>query len=238
MISKFFIEHPVLANVLAIVIVLLGLVSLLRLPIAQYPNVTPPTVQVMTRYPGASPQTVINTVALPIELQVNGVPGMIYMEFDERLRRHLCPDHQFRDRQRPEYGPGPGPKPGAKRDGAAARIGTGAGGLDPRQIGLDPRICHLAFAGQLARCALFVELRDNQPDQRAGAVARGRQRYHHGRRPIFDADLDGSEQALFVWSGPVRCQPGHPAAEPGGRRGAGRDAARPDPIRRSNIPST
>ncbi len=80
MISKFFIEHPVLANVLAIVIVLLGLVSLLRLPIAQYPNVTPPTVQVTTRYPGASPQTVINTVALPIELQVNGVPGMIYME--------------------------------------------------------------------------------------------------------------------------------------------------------------
>ena len=80
MISKFFIEHPVLANVLAIVMVLLGLVSLLRLPVAQYPNVTPPTVQVTTRYPGASPQTVINTVALPIELQVNGVPGMIYME--------------------------------------------------------------------------------------------------------------------------------------------------------------
>jgi hydrophobic/amphiphilic exporter-1 (mainly G- bacteria), HAE1 family len=80
MISKFFIEHPVLANVLAIVLVILGAVSLLRLPIAQYPNITPPTVQVTTRYPGASPQTVIDTVALPIELQVNGVPGMIYMQ--------------------------------------------------------------------------------------------------------------------------------------------------------------
>ncbi len=80
MISKFFIEHPVLANVLAIVLVILGAVSLLRLPIAQYPNVTPPTVQVTTRYPGASPQTVVNTIALPIELQVNGVPGMIYMQ--------------------------------------------------------------------------------------------------------------------------------------------------------------
>jgi hydrophobic/amphiphilic exporter-1 (mainly G- bacteria), HAE1 family len=80
MISKFFIEHPVLANVLAIVLVIIGAVSVLRLPVAQYPNVTPPTVQVTTRYPGASPQTVVDTVALPIELQVNGVPGMIYMQ--------------------------------------------------------------------------------------------------------------------------------------------------------------
>jgi hydrophobic/amphiphilic exporter-1 (mainly G- bacteria), HAE1 family len=80
MISKFFIEHPVLANVLAIVLVLIGAVALMSLPIAQYPNVVPPTVQVTTRYPGASAQTVIDTVALPIELQVNGVEHMIYMQ--------------------------------------------------------------------------------------------------------------------------------------------------------------
>src|SRR5579875_3699624 len=80
MMSKFFIERPVLANVLAIVLVIIGAVSLLRLPVAQYPNVTPPTVVVSTRYPGASPQTVLDTIALPIELQVNGVPGMIYMQ--------------------------------------------------------------------------------------------------------------------------------------------------------------
>ncbi|MBV8121862.1 MAG: efflux RND transporter permease subunit, partial [Alphaproteobacteria bacterium] len=80
MISKFFIEHPVLANVLAIVLIIIGAVSLLRLPVAQYPNIVPPTVQVSTRYPGASPQTVVDTIALPLELQVNGVPGMIYME--------------------------------------------------------------------------------------------------------------------------------------------------------------
>ena len=54
MMSKFFIERPVLANVLAIVLVIIGAVSLLRLPVAQYPNVTPPTVVVSTRYPGAS----------------------------------------------------------------------------------------------------------------------------------------------------------------------------------------
>jgi len=80
MMSKFFIERPVLANVLAIVLVLIGAVSLLRLPVSEYPNVVPPTVQVTTRYPGASAQTVIDTVALPIELQVNGVDRMLYME--------------------------------------------------------------------------------------------------------------------------------------------------------------
>ena len=80
MISKFFIERPVLANVLAVLMVVIGAVALYRLPVAQYPDVVPPTVQVTTRYPGASARTVIDTVALPIEQQVNGVEGMIYMQ--------------------------------------------------------------------------------------------------------------------------------------------------------------
>ena len=80
MMSKFFIEHPVLANVLAIVLVLIGALCLFRLPVAQYPNIVPPTVQVTTRYPGASARTVVDTIALPIELQVNGAPGMLYMQ--------------------------------------------------------------------------------------------------------------------------------------------------------------
>ena len=80
MMSKFFIERPVLANVLAIVIVLIGAVALYSLPVSQYPNIVPPTVQVTTRYPGASPQTVIDTIALPIELAVNGVDNMLYMQ--------------------------------------------------------------------------------------------------------------------------------------------------------------
>jgi HAE1 family hydrophobic/amphiphilic exporter-1 len=80
MISKFFIERPVLANVIAILMVVIGGVALFALPVAQYPDVTPPTVQVTTRYPGASARTVIDTVALPIEQQVNGVEDMIYMQ--------------------------------------------------------------------------------------------------------------------------------------------------------------
>src|SRR6201990_85718 len=80
MISDFFIRRPVLANVLAILIVVIGLVAVFTLPVAQYPDVVPPTVQVTTRYPGASARTVIDAVALPIEQQVNGVEGMIYMQ--------------------------------------------------------------------------------------------------------------------------------------------------------------
>ena len=80
MLSKFFIERPILSNVIALVMMLLGGVAIWVLPVSQYPAITPPTIQVTASYPGASARTMIEKVALPIEQAVNGVEGMIYMQ--------------------------------------------------------------------------------------------------------------------------------------------------------------
>jgi len=78
--SKFFIERPILANVIAIITIVIGVVCLLNLPVAEYPNIVPPTIQVTTNYPGASAEIVATTVGIPIEQAVNGVEGSIYMQ--------------------------------------------------------------------------------------------------------------------------------------------------------------
>ena len=145
MMSKFFIEHPVLANVLAIVLVVIGAVSLYRLPVSEYPNVVPPTVQVTASYPGASAQTVLNTVALPIENQVNGVDKHALHEVDQRAGRHLHPDRHLRDRHRSEHRPGAGAEPRPARAGLAARAGPGAGRQRPEEEHRDPPVRHAAI---------------------------------------------------------------------------------------------
>ena len=77
--SHFFIDRPIFAMALSAVIVLAGAVAYLTLPVAQYPDIAPPTVQISASYPGADPEVLAETVAAPIEEQVNGVENMLYM---------------------------------------------------------------------------------------------------------------------------------------------------------------
>jgi len=78
-ISHFFIDRPIFASVIAIVITLTGAIAYFALPVAQYPEIVPPTIQVTATYPGASAETVAETVATPLEQEINGVDGMLFM---------------------------------------------------------------------------------------------------------------------------------------------------------------
>src|SRR3978361_386701 len=78
-ISQFFIDRPIFAGVISVVIFLVGLVSMFQLPISEYPEVVPPSVVVTAQFPGANPKVIAETVATPLEEQINGVEDMQYM---------------------------------------------------------------------------------------------------------------------------------------------------------------
>ena len=79
MFARFFVDRPIFATVISIVIVIIGLVAMLKLPVAQYPEIAPPVINVTGQYPGASADVVASTVVTPLEQQINGVENMLYI---------------------------------------------------------------------------------------------------------------------------------------------------------------
>src|SRR6202051_3469990 len=77
--SKFFIDRPIFAGVISLLIFIAGLIAMRSMPISEYPEVVPPSVVVRAQYPGANPKVIAETVATPIEEAINGVEGMLYM---------------------------------------------------------------------------------------------------------------------------------------------------------------
>src|SRR4028119_2009773 len=95
MISDIFIRRPVTAIVISIVITLVGVIAMISLPVSQYPDITPPVVQVAGNFTGADAQTVEQTVATPVETQVNGTPGMAYLKSNSTSTGQMSMDVTF-----------------------------------------------------------------------------------------------------------------------------------------------
>ena len=130
MISRFFIDRPVFATVVAIIMMILGGVSVLVLPIEQYPDIAPPVVQVTASYPGADAQTVVDTVTAPLEQQLNGVEGMIYMKSTSTSEGTVTIDVTFELGTDPDLASVYTQNPGRHRRTPTARRGHPPGRAD------------------------------------------------------------------------------------------------------------
>ena len=101
--SKFFINRPIVAMVIAILMVIVGVVSMTALPTAQFPDIVPPEIQIQANYPGADAKTLEQSVATPIEQQISGVDNMNYM-YSTNANNGQTTDHcQFRCKNRSQY---------------------------------------------------------------------------------------------------------------------------------------
>ena len=194
MISDFFIARPVLANVLAILMVVIGGVAVFALPVAQYPDVVPPTVQVTTRYPGSKRPHRHRYRRLADRAAGERRPGHDLHAVLQRRRRQLLVDGDLQDRRRPRHCAGAGAEPGIERALLAAAGSAGAGRHRAEEFDGDPADRHVDVARRALRQPLPRQLRHHQAQGRDRPAARRGQRRRVRRRAIFDAHLARSEQ--------------------------------------------
>ena len=227
-IARFFVDRPIFATVISLVIMLAGGVAVFTLPVAQYPDVTPPTVQVTAFYPGANATTVRDTVAAPIEEQVSGVEGMMYMSSRCTNDGSLQPDGDLQARHGLGHGPGAGAKP--RLAGAAGHPAAGAERrhqrqedvaehADDRQSDLARRPLRRPFLSNYATIDVRDEL--GRLPGVAGITYLGQRDYS------LRAWLDPDKLAALNLERHGRGH-GHRPAEHSGRRRADRPAAGPD----------
>ena len=170
--SRFFIDRPIFAAVLSIVIFAAGLIAIPQLPISEYPEVVPPTVQVRAVYPGANPKVIAETVATPLEEAINGVEDMMYMKSVAGSDGVLVTTVTFTPGHRSRPGPGAGAEPRQPGAGAAAR-GRAPPGRDHAEALADPDHGRApAVAGRQVRFAVPAQLRHAEGQGRAVAAAR------------------------------------------------------------------
>ena len=189
MISKFFINRPVLANVLAIVMVLIGGVALFTLPVAQYPNVVPPTVSGHDQLSGRERGYRDEHGGAADRAAGQRRAGHALHAVDQRVRRHVLTDCDLRDRHRPEFCTGPGAESRFCGDGVAAAGGAGAGRHCAAEVHVDSADRHVVLAGWPLRQPVPEQLRHHQSGPGARPRPWRRQCQRIRRRAIFHAHL-------------------------------------------------
>ena len=193
MISRFFIERPIFANVIAIVTIILGLVCFYILPVSQYPPIVPPTIQVTTRYPGASAEVVAATVGIPIEQAVNGVEGSIYMSSTS------ASDGSYNLTITFDVGTDLNTSVALVQNlvaGAYAQLPAGASTRESRSKRSPPISSwwSASFRKRTSLTNLSFQLRGHQPAKSPGPSARRRPDPGGGRRPLQHAGLAGPQE--------------------------------------------
>ncbi len=233
--SHFFINRPIFAAVLSIVTVIVGAIAAFTLPISQYPEVTPPTVVVTAHYPGANPAVVAETVATPIEEQVNGVENMLYMSSQCTSDGNDDADHHLQARHRSQHRAGAGAKPGRHRPAAASRRTCATSASRPPSASPTcSMVVHLVSPDGSHDAALHEQLRAPPGARHPGALAGRGRRAGVRRAGVFHAHLARPRQDRRLQHDGDGCRQRHPRAERAGGRGHHRPAARAQRARRSS----